>query len=717
MVGEARNINSTHLTKEQVSKIKKATKYIENNPEPLQKLCPEIIQKWKSAKGNVYYSNKTGKRGGNVFSVMSGKTEEYERATTSYEYEGFYIHYINKLDALEFSAIVMDGNRGKDGEKRNWKFPTRYYLKRWICFRNDANIYSVDVMVEGGKYWNKNLIDYIGEHMSGPQARTKICEEIKKFDSSATFTDYEGTPISSPWLWAVRKWYKKNFIPRTPKTQQTNEILNETLAPVNFRVINQGGETYLTSFFQKINDDWFVFRISDVSWDTLTRTYNGLQERLRIYVPNNTKDKIMIMYRHGETYHKINTSANNIYCYTKDYRNKLIGEELLEECIRTKYLKSIINWESCKFFRDFVNIIRHPMYEQLLKMGYKNITKEIIESGITPSLRDYFYTKERKLPVLKMLGVSKYILDKVENMYDGSGHRYFTNYLQSVRELKKLFGDDLSSLSKETIEKYSFLFTTAFVDHFYKGFDSILDSWCRQQSFSYDDEQKRNIKKIVNLVSKQTSLEKKMEVLNLFKDIRNTYSRIRRDIDIDINDYRNVNDLHIIHDNLVEIQVLEQAERTARYNAERAKELEEQKKEFDKLQEDRIKNYEVIGDKYSVIVPKELNDLIVEGAILHHCVGGYVRDHANGETNILFLRKTNEIDTPFYTVEVKNNQVIQVHGSHNKWLGNDPDAIPFLYKYFVDKGFRFDKKVLLNLGAGYGASNESLDDSYLVGVA
>lgn len=54
-----------------------------------------------------------------------------------------------------------------------------------------------------------------------------------------------------------------------------------------------------------------------------------------------------------------------------------------------------------------------------------------------------------------------------------------------------------------------------------------------------------------------------------------------------------------------------------------------------------------------------------EGQTLHHCVATYADRMARGETLIMFVRRENEPDTPFYTMEVKNNEIVQLRGSHN----------------------------------------------------
>lgn len=66
-----------------------------------------------------------------------------------------------------------------------------------------------------------------------------------------------------------------------------------------------------------------------------------------------------------------------------------------------------------------------------------------------------------------------------------------------------------------------------------------------------------------------------------------------------------------------------------------------------------------------IVYPSSPEDIIAEGNALHHCVGSYVDRVAKKECIILFLRLCTEITKSFYTIEVKNQKVIQVRGMKN----------------------------------------------------
>lgn len=66
--------------------------------------------------------------------------------------------------------------------------------------------------------------------------------------------------------------------------------------------------------------------------------------------------------------------------------------------------------------------------------------------------------------------------------------------------------------------------------------------------------------------------------------------------------------------------------------------------------------YEWTGDEYMVKVPEGAADIMREGQLLRHCVGStdrYFDRIAEGESYVMFLRKKNSPNTPWYTMEVE----------------------------------------------------------------
>lgn len=73
----------------------------------------------------------------------------------------------------------------------------------------------------------------------------------------------------------------------------------------------------------------------------------------------------------------------------------------------------------------------------------------------------------------------------------------------------------------------------------------------------------------------------------------------------------------------------------------------------------------------TIIIPKSSDEIKEEGRILHHCVGTYVERVARGETLILFVRKEEEPDVPYFTLEYREGKVIQCRGRNNCGMPQD----------------------------------------------
>lgn len=67
---------------------------------------------------------------------------------------------------------------------------------------------------------------------------------------------------------------------------------------------------------------------------------------------------------------------------------------------------------------------------------------------------------------------------------------------------------------------------------------------------------------------------------------------------------------------------------------------------------------------------RDAGEIVMEGRILHHCVGGdsYLKRHNDGKSIILFLRTVNEPDMPYITVEIdpEKKKIRQWYGAHDK---------------------------------------------------
>ena len=91
------------------------------------------------------------------------------------------------------------------------------------------------------------------------------------------------------------------------------------------------------------------------------------------------------------------------------------------------------------------------------------------------------------------------------------------------------------------------------------------------------------------------------------------------------------------------------------------------------------------GEVYSIVVPSGVRDIMREGDALSHCVGKsdrYWERIEQQEAYILFLRKTAEIDKPYYTLEVEPNGTIRQKRTYFDRQNDDlKDAEQFLKEW------------------------------------
>lgn len=113
---------------------------------------------------------------------------------------------------------------------------------------------------------------------------------------------------------------------------------------------------------------------------------------------------------------------------------------------------------------------------------------------------------------------------------------------------------------------------------------------------------------------------------------------------------------------------------------ERQQELEEEKRKYKNFEKrlKRLKKKYTFSDGKLLIRPAENSDeLLAEGNELHHCVYSCYKDrYLKGDTDILFIRKCQEPDKPFYTLEYRNGHIVQCRTYHNE--ERTPEVSAFL---------------------------------------
>ena len=238
------------MTKEE--KVNAVVNYCNEHKDPIQDNCPELIQYWSSSKGKVYWSNKTGERTNNINIKPGGCC-----VSVKGEYNGIYIAYIPELDAMEFSHLRMEGNRGIDGVKKDWKYDNSYIwlAERRFIFHNDVNVYKDTgfVVETNARYANKEILQYLSGNGSFIADNNIINREVLKFDKNYNQVCKHG-------LWRVHEWYRLDFIKRN-KSKKVNEMTEYQLSDDDVQYYEPIDCGRRFAWFQLIDENYAVFRI------------------------------------------------------------------------------------------------------------------------------------------------------------------------------------------------------------------------------------------------------------------------------------------------------------------------------------------------------------------------------------------------------------------------------------------------------------------------
>lgn len=104
------------------------------------------------------------------------------------------------------------------------------------------------------------------------------------------------------------------------------------------------------------------------------------------------------------------------------------------------------------------------------------------------------------------------------------------------------------------------------------------------------------------------------------------------------------------------------------------------REEFERTRQ-KLKWMEWEKDGLLIRLPKDAAELVAEGAYLHHCVAGYADRMADGKTVILLIRRKEEPQTPFFTLEWMQGNVQQCRTTGNKSYEKNEQVLAFVNEW------------------------------------
>lgn len=421
----------------------------------------------------------------------------------------------------------------------------------------------------------------------------------------------------------------------TFKAMNKQKYISDAIKPVILQKVDNeiiARIFYANRSFNKINNT-----ISPVSIN------HGIYEKYRIFFDCNGKVKnyyIWDMFKQREV-----RWCNDGY-YLDDpgvlYTNDL--DEVLHD---TVYKYSAIKQMATKEYGyefmviDFLRTYpSNRYYEYLIKYNLCNIVKDLLRS----SAKD----------------------------------RYINPYSNNIADLLRIKKHDLSILQA--------------ADANITGLEYLR--YCRQHNIKPDVEHIRFIQsrfhyelEHITKFLKYTTMGKAIKYLKSLKKVRsiaegarlwddyiNMCSKLRYDLNNDFILFPK--DLKTRHDQCVQLI----NEKNNRKEQEKANKTYQNIKAMYKA---TMQKYFFENDKFIILAPKDAGEIIKEGQKLHHCVGTYIEKVSNGLTTILFIREKENPDEPYYTMEVKDGQIIQVRGKYNAAM--TPEVNGFVNSFKASK--------------------------------
>lgn len=345
------------------------------------------------------------------------------------------------------------------------------------------------------------------------------------------------------------------------------------------------------------------------------------------------------------------------------YRNAVIGwKEIDINCIEVHEMETKIigrkprYYEKCETVLELMLSLYNKGWDNAINLGYSYLIQYIHDYYLYENIEiDYLdeyidcnltvKLDRNANSFAKMYGIPQWMLDKVMTLEDETDKEVA---LHMIRELSYVLEDNTNPNYFLGIDE--------------KSFNKALDETIRL----VDEGKLNNILYILkyDLIYRRLCfemgannwLEKYIYTLNIPYDLQIDYiDYIEMACDLNIYTWKIPYDS--IESQHNEITLLYNADAEKMLDSKYETDFNERKNEWNKLL--------YTSDLFSITIPDKPTDLIREGLILNHCVKSYIPKIAAGETIILFIRKNSDIDTPFYTLEVRNNEIRQCHGKYN----------------------------------------------------
>lgn len=664
-------------------------KFIKKYPEPYQFKIELTWNRKDGAHSKTYFPK-------NVSGVNRGwYGPRYFQTLTGRDFIAQHYRYDAKLGLLEIAYAVFDCHVPKQGENRRWTYGYRYFIPKDTRDLYDVNGNKNDYHFMRVTYngWVRTASAFAQQFAAMPYEFDMWQKEFMSFagNNLQTKSSYRTHICKDDHPWTLQYWFQ--YVPKTRTTGRVQQRIDE-LVQQELEMSDDARETLASKFgTDRYTNKYAWFDLENKVFRCFVKAADDVFEDKRVYLDD--KGKVVVA-----TINPSNEWVTNRSFTSSQFDFEIVNMSDVFKLPYCGYLKKLAT-EHSRVYR-IVSAIKHPEIEQLANMGLTHLAEKLYRTdSFAATVKQMFGEPNKKKNVL-----AKYNINKKQAEYANSqigeesdDWRYYSSIYDVIAKMKKYFNNDnIASLDFDTFVKY------------YKFIKELDWSSSRTLNNIPMEMRQKVTNKLCNMYSKHNN------VLSVFGDTVRAYNylAIGNRPNADVYELKSYDELVRLHNTVVELRRLEDEERRRLYDMAEAERHAVLEKKMAKLDEERSRfNYS--DADFTIRLPEKLSEIVNEGSSLHHCVGGYTNTHAEGHTTIMFLRRNDDPTTSFYTIEIRNDNTIQqIHGFGNKWLGNNPEAIPTVMRWLAANNLRCSDEILLSTAKGYCSGNAPLVEKPII---
>ena len=307
-------------------------------------------------------------------------------------------------------------------------------------------------------------------------------------------------------------------------------------------------------------------------------------------------------------------------------------DTMFQYCGLKEYMAAVHNANPVDYLERYREL---PQLEMIVKLGLTEVAKKLVESKW--NIQDLCLPQATRIDTF--LRIRK---DKVKLITKEKGDLTMLKILQAEKRLEQNWSEEQVRNLTEIQADYTKLYTAV---------------------------QLMTVQKALNRIQKYAGCEfgtgcsRASARLKHTAEIYFDYLSMRQTLGYDLDNtvYQQPRDLEEAHNVMV-------AESTSAEVDKRLHEVSINYPDIKKKYRALRTRYYYEDDNFVIRPARSAEEIVMEGRILHHCVGGnnYLSKHNTGESTILMLRFKDRESEPYITVEIKEEKIVQWYGAHDK---------------------------------------------------